>query len=114
VLGAADLLAADGTQTEVLDLRWLRPLDEAAIADAVTAGRGRVIVVHEATATGGFGAEVAARVTERHFAALAAPVLRVCTPDVRIPSAPALQQALLPTASSIAQAAKEFLAGLGG
>jgi 2-oxoisovalerate dehydrogenase E1 component len=112
VLAAAEDLAREGLQATVLDLRWLRPLDEESIARAVRAGGGRVLVVHEATTTGGFGAEVAAGVTERHFAELAGPVRRLGTPDVRMPSAPVLQQALLPSRESIAAAAREVAGGL--
>ncbi|WUI02673.1 thiamine pyrophosphate-dependent enzyme [Spirillospora sp. NBC_00431] len=105
-LAAAELLAAQGIEATVLDLRWLRPLDDDAIADAVARTSGRVLVVHEATRTGGFGAEVAARVTEAHFASLAAPVARVATPEIRMPSAPVLQRAVLPTPERVAAAVR--------
>jgi pyruvate/2-oxoglutarate/acetoin dehydrogenase E1 component len=58
--------------------------------------------------TGGFGAEIAARIGERHFDYLDAPVRRIGTPDSRIPPAPALQAALLPSVEGIAQAAAEL------
>ena len=64
---AADELSGRGIQASVLDLRWLAPLDDEAIAEAVSTGGGRVLVVHEANLTGGFGAEVAARIGERFF-----------------------------------------------
>ena len=73
-------------------------------------GGGRVIVAHEATSTGGFGAEVAARIAERHGALLKAPVRRIGTPDVRMPAAPNLQDALIPQSSTIAQAVRELIA----
>ncbi|WP_285245892.1 alpha-ketoacid dehydrogenase subunit alpha/beta [Pseudarthrobacter sp. efr-133-R2A-89] len=104
-LEAAKELERDGISAGVLDLRWLRPLDLDAIARAVTASAGRILVVHEAHTSGGFGAEVAARITELHFEKLSAPVQRVGTPDVRMPSAPALQDALLPTTGRIVAAA---------
>jgi 2-oxoisovalerate dehydrogenase E1 component len=106
VLKAADELTKDGVQASVLDLRWLRPLDSEAIARAAAATLGRVLIVHEACTTGGFGAEVAARVYEENFASITAPVRRLGTPDVRIPSAPNLQQALLPSTAAIADAAR--------
>jgi 2-oxoisovalerate dehydrogenase E1 component len=106
VLAAADELAADGLTVTVLDLRWLRPLDDEAISRAVAAGAGRVLVVHEAHTTGGFGAEVAARVTEQHFHQLAGPVARLGTPAARMPSAPVLQEAILPSRARILQAAQ--------
>lgn len=109
-LAAAELLAAEGIDVTVLDLRWLRPLDLASIDEAVKASGGRVIVVHEAFQTGGFGAEVAAYVSETHFSTLAAPVSRVATPDLRMPSAPSLQEAVLPQVADIAQAVRELVA----
>lgn len=103
---AAAMLATEGVEATVLDLRWLRPLDDEAIAAAVKNADGRVMVVHEATRSGGFGAEIAARVTEHHFSDLPGPVLRVGMPDVRVPSAPALQDALVISAERIADAAR--------
>ena len=108
-LAAADQLSARGIEAAVLDLRWLNPIDNGAIADAVRRGNGRVLVVHEANVTGGFGAEIAARISERHFADLVAPVSRVGAPDVRLPSAPALQNAVLPGADAIVAAADVLL-----
>ncbi len=102
---AADQLADDGVSATVLDLRWLAPLDEEAIVEAVSSSGGRAIVVHEANLTGGFGAEVTARIHARLFSQLNAPVTRIATPDTRIPSAPALQDALMPQATDIVQAA---------
>ncbi|MEU6087105.1 thiamine pyrophosphate-dependent enzyme [Streptomyces sp. NPDC047085] len=106
-LSAAERLQAEGVQATVLDLRWVRPLDEAAIARAVSQAGGRVVVAHEAFLHGGFGAEVSAMITENHFDQLRHPVVRVGTPDVRMPSAPALQELLLPNAESIAAAARK-------
>jgi 2-oxoisovalerate dehydrogenase E1 component len=106
-LEAADTLEAEGSPVTVVDLRWLRPLDDAAIDRAVEQGGGRVIVAHEATQAGGFGAEVAARIAERHFATLEGPVVRVAAPDIRMPSAPALQSAVLPGAADIADAVRK-------
>ncbi|HLI01079.1 MAG TPA: thiamine pyrophosphate-dependent enzyme [Acidimicrobiales bacterium] len=106
---AADDLRQLGYQATVVDLRWLRPLDVAAIDAAVRSCAGRVVVAHEANLTGGFGAELAAGITERNFGALAAPVRRVAAPDVRVPAAPNLQAALLPSAKSIVEAAVGLL-----
>ncbi len=105
-LDAARRLADEGTEASVVDLRWLSPLDDDAIEQAVRAGGGRILIAHEANVTGGFGAEVAARIQERHFGLLTAPVRRVGTPDVRMPAAPALQRALVPDADTIAAAAR--------
>jgi 2-oxoisovalerate dehydrogenase E1 component len=111
-LEAADRLAELGQSASVLDLRWLRPLDDAAIDQVVREAGGRVIVAHEANLTGGFGAEVAARISERHFGELVAPVLRVAALDTRIPAAPALQRAVIPGVQAILDAAA-FLADPG-
>jgi len=108
-LAAAEQLAEQGTEAAVVDLRWLNPLDDASIARAVEESGGRVLLAHEANLTGGFGAEIAARIQERHFDLLDAPVVRVGTPDVRIPSAPALQAALVPGAETIVTAARELI-----
>lgn len=105
---AAQELESAGIQASVLDLRWLRPLDDEAIADVVRTSGGRVIVAHEANRTGGFGAEVAAHVTERHFDTLAAPVTRIGLNDLRVPSAPALQSAVLPCATDIVDAGRKL------
>jgi 2-oxoisovalerate dehydrogenase E1 component len=105
---AASALAERGIEATVVDLRWLSPLDDEAIAAAVSS-TNRVLVAHEANVTGGFGAEIAARIGERHFGELDAPVRRVGAPDVRIPPAPALQEALLPSAASIERAAKQLV-----
>jgi 2-oxoisovalerate dehydrogenase E1 component len=108
-LAAADELAGEGVAATVVDLRWLNPLDEDAIAAAV-ARCGRAVIAHEANLTGGFGAEVAARIADRNIFDLEAPVRRVGSPDVRYPSAPNLQEALLPDAGKIAAAVRDVLA----
>jgi 2-oxoisovalerate dehydrogenase E1 component len=112
-LEAAERLAADGIEAGVTDLRWLRPLDDETIARVIRGSAGRVLVVHEANVTGGFGAEIAARIHERHFDDLDAPVARLGAPDVRMPSAPSLQRALLPDADAIARAARALAGGEG-
>ena len=109
-LRAAERLAGDGVDASVLDLRWLNPLDEDAIAGALQTSGGKLLIAHEANLTGGFGAEVAARISERHFYDLDAPIVRVGMPDVRVPSSPGLQAAILPNEDSIAAAAR-LLAG---
>lgn len=109
-MAAAEKLSLLGIDVTVLDLRWLRPLDEAAIARVVTESGGRVVIAHEAFVSGGFGAEVSARITEQHFGKLACPVVRVGTPDVRMPSAPALQASVLPSAEHISDAVKRVVA----
>lgn len=108
-IAAAERLSGEGIEAAVVDLRWLNPLDDASIARAVEQSGGRVLLAHEANVTGGFGAEIAARIQERHFDLLDAPVVRVGTPDVRMPSAPTLQAALVPGEHAIADAARSLI-----
>jgi 2-oxoisovalerate dehydrogenase E1 component len=105
---AADQLAGEGIAAALLDLRWLSPLDEEALAEVAARAGGRVLVVHEANRTGGVGAEIAARLAEQYPGAV---VRRLGAPDVRIPAAPVLQEALLPRANAIAAAARELARG---
>lgn len=109
-LHAADELAHRGVQAAVLDLRWLSPLDEAAIATELERCGGKILIAHEANLTGGFGGEVAARVAERYFDQLDGPIVRIGLPDVPMPSAPTLQDALMPSVSKIVEAAASLAA----
>jgi pyruvate dehydrogenase E1 component beta subunit len=103
-LAAADLLAAQDIDAEVLDLRVLRPLDDAAIA-ASLAHTHRCVVVDEAWRTGSLAAEVSARIMEQSFWELDAPVERVCSVEVPVPYAQHLERATLPQPERIAEAA---------
>ncbi|MBA0124259.1 transketolase [Haloechinothrix sp. YIM 98757] len=103
---AAETLSGDGIEASILDLRWLSPLDDNAIDEAVTSSAGRVLIVHEANMMAGFGAEVAARIAERHPELERATVARLGAPDVRIPAAPNLQGALIPDVQSIVEQAR--------
>jgi pyruvate dehydrogenase E1 component beta subunit len=105
-LEAADELAAAGIDAEVLDLRTLRPLDDAAIA-ATVAKTHRAVVVDEGWRSGSLSAEISARITERFFYDLDAPVARVCSAEVPMPYARHLELAALPTAERVAAAAQE-------
>jgi pyruvate/2-oxoglutarate/acetoin dehydrogenase E1 component len=102
-LQAAEAAAPDGIQVEVIDLRTLLPLDEDAILGSA-AKTGKVIVLHEATRTGGPGGEIAALVAERAFEYLDAPVLRVAPPDTPVPYSPPLEEFFLPNAEKLGQA----------
>ncbi|MEW2380082.1 transketolase C-terminal domain-containing protein [Micromonospora sp. NPDC047812] len=104
-LDAAGELAEEGIEAEVIDLRWLNPLDFDTVAASV-ARTGRLVVAHEANLTGGFGAEIAARAAAECFADLRAPVARVATPDVPMPAAPALQAAVVPEAADVVAAVR--------
>jgi pyruvate/2-oxoglutarate/acetoin dehydrogenase E1 component len=90
-------------------LRTLVPFDEATVLASVRK-TGRVVVVHEAQGTGGFGGEVAARIADGAFAWLDAPVKRVAYPDLPSPYAKVLEQALLPSRDKVVEAARQVLA----
>jgi 2-oxoisovalerate dehydrogenase E1 component len=109
-LEAAAKLAEEGLDVGVLDLRWLCPLDDDGLRAAVKSASGRVIVLHEANRTGGFGAEIVARLHESFDNEIALSVARVATPDMRIPAAPILQRALLPTAGKVVDEVRRLLA----
>lgn len=109
-LTAAGALAQEGVGVAVLDLRWLSPLDEAALAALVRQCGGRVLVAHEAVRSGGFAGEVAMRISELCGDALAVPVRRITTPDVRMPASPVLQAALIPGPADIARGIRDLLA----
>jgi 2-oxoisovalerate dehydrogenase E1 component len=109
-LEAAAKLGEEGLDIGVLDLRWLCPLDEDGLQTAVRSTSGRVIVLHEANRTAGFGAEVVARIHESFDSQVALSVTRLATPDVRIPAAPILQRALLPTAAKVVGEVRRLLA----
>jgi len=107
---AANTLDAAGIAAEVIDLRSLKPLDEAAIL-ATARKTGRVVIVHEASRMCGVGAEIAALLAEQAFDALRAPVLRITSPDVPAPSSYPLEQAFTPQADAIAAAASGLMSG---
>lgn len=109
-LEAAERLSTDGVDAEVLDLRTLVPLDkEAVIASAKKTGR--VLIVHEACLTGGFGGELAAVLTgSEAFFFLDAPVRRLCGADAPIPYNPKLEASAVPTVDTILSAMRELMA----
>jgi pyruvate dehydrogenase E1 component beta subunit len=111
-LDAADALAADGVDAEVIDLRTLRPLDTETILESVTRTH-RAVVVDEGWRTGSISAEVSARITEGAFYDLDAPVARVCSAEVPMPYAKQLEDAALPQVPRIIAAARGVL-GEGG
>ena len=102
-LEAAEAAARDGIEVEVLDLRTLLPLDEEAIL-ASAAKTGKVIVLHEATRTGGPGGEIAALISERAFEYLDAPIVRMAPPDTPVPYSPPLEEYFLPNAEKVGKA----------
>jgi 2-oxoisovalerate dehydrogenase E1 component beta subunit len=99
---AADFLEEEGISVEIVDLRTLAPLDETTILESVRK-TSKVIVLHEATLTGGLGGEIAARITEKAFEYLDGPVLRMAAPDTPVPFSPPLEEAFLPSVSGITE-----------
>jgi len=107
-LQAAQLLSEQGISAEVIDLRTLKPLDTETVLSSVRR-TGRLVVVHEAAAPCGIGAEVAALASERAFGALRAPVLRLTGPDAPAPSSWVLEQAYAPPPDAVVRAVRAQL-----
>jgi pyruvate/2-oxoglutarate/acetoin dehydrogenase E1 component len=107
-IAAAEALHSTGISAEVIDLRSLKPFDEAAVLASVRR-TGRLVVVHEASRTCGVGAEISATVAERAFDALKGPIVRVAGPDVPAPSSYALEQAFIPQPDAIVEAARSLV-----
>ncbi|MCK6471471.1 MAG: dehydrogenase E1 component subunit alpha/beta [Planctomycetes bacterium] len=107
-LQAAETLAKESIEAEVVDLRCLAPLDRETVAKSA-ARTGALVTVEESHYTGGWGAEIAASVQELAFGYLDAPILRVAAADVPIASAPEMERAILPSADKIVAAAKKAL-----
>lgn len=107
-LAAAEQLAERNVEVEVVDLRWLSPLDLDTVLDSVSR-TGRLVVAHEANLTGGFGAEIAALVAHHGFDMLDAPIERVGAPDIRVPASPVLQQAVMPDSNTIVAAVERLV-----
>lgn len=108
VLSAAEQLAAAGVEVEVVDLRSLRPLDEATILASVRRTHG-CVVVDEGWRSGSLAAEVAARVAELAFYDLDAPVRRVCSQEVPVPYAKHLEQAVIPQVEDVVAAVHQVV-----
>jgi pyruvate dehydrogenase E1 component beta subunit len=108
-IAVADALAERGVEIEVLDLRSLVPLDEAAVLESVGRTR-RAVVLHEAVVTGGFGAELAAGISEALFHRLVAPVLRVGALPAPLPYARRLERLALPGPERLLEALEWVLA----
>jgi 2-oxoisovalerate dehydrogenase E1 component beta subunit len=108
-LEAARTLAGEGVETEVVDLRTLLPLDRETILESV-AKCGKVILLHEATRTGGLGGELAAILSEEAFEYLDGPIVRITAPDTPVPYSPPLEEAFLPGRKAVEAAARQLLA----
>jgi pyruvate/2-oxoglutarate/acetoin dehydrogenase E1 component len=107
-LDAAGELSAAGIDCEVIDLRTLRPLDEATILASI-AKTHRALIVDEGWKTGSIAAEIGMRIAENGFFDLDAPLRRVCSEEVPIPFAQHLEQAAIPQTAKIVAAAKAML-----
>lgn len=108
-LQAADQLTMGGVSAEVIDLRVLRPLDEETIVQSLRKTR-RAVVVDEGWRSGSLSAEIMARIVEREFWSLDAPLGRVCSAEVPLPYAKHLEEAALPSVEKIVRAAQATMA----
>ncbi len=104
-LGAAETLAAEGIEAEVIDPRTLVPLDKELILESVRK-TGRLVIVEEDNKTNGWAAEIAALVAEEAFFWLDAPIKRVSAPDTPAPFAPVMEQFYVPSEERVVQAVK--------
>ena len=106
-LEAAEILATEGIEIEVIDLRSLWPWDEDTVAKSL-AKTGRLIVCHEAVGVSGFGAEILATISERYFGLLKRPPIRVTAPRIPISYAPNLENEVKVTAKDISNAIRQM------
>jgi pyruvate/2-oxoglutarate/acetoin dehydrogenase E1 component len=97
----------DDVSVEILDLRSVMPWDKAAVLDSVRK-TSKVLVLHEDTRTGGFGAEIAATIAEDAFEDLDAPVKRIAAPDTPVPFSPPLEKAYIPQVDDVAAGLREL------
>lgn len=111
-LDAAETLAQDGIEAEVIDLRTLRPLDDETILASI-AKTHRAVIIDEGWRSGSISAEISARIMEKAFYSLDAPVERICAAEVPMPYANHLEQAALPQATTIVQTVKRMVTGHG-
>ena len=109
-LDAAEALAKEGIEAEVIDLRVLRPLDAETVLTSVAKTR-RAVIVDEGWRSGSLSAEISARIMEGAFWELDAPVGRVCSAEVPIPYPHHLEEAALPQPAAIVAAAKATMGG---
>jgi len=107
-LAAATKLEEQGLLVEVIDPRTIQPLDLATILESVKR-TGRLIVASDDVKSGGIGSEIAAAVVEEGFDSLDAPIVRVASPNMPIPFSPTLEQAYMPNAEKIVEAARKLI-----
>jgi 2-oxoisovalerate dehydrogenase E1 component beta subunit len=104
---AAEQLDADGVSVEIIDLRTVMPWDKTAVLESARK-TSKVLVLHEDTRTGGFGAEIAATVAEEAFEDLDAPVKRIAAPDTPVPFSPPLEKAFIPQVENVTAGLREL------
>ena len=107
-LEAAEKLEARGISIEIIDIRTLVPFDEETVLASVKK-TNRVLITHEATLTGGFAGEIAARISEKAFEYLDAPIIRIAAFDAPTPFAPTLEKAMLPNSEKIIAGLEKLL-----
>jgi 2-oxoisovalerate dehydrogenase E1 component beta subunit len=104
---AAQQVESDGISVEIIDIRTLVPWDKQAVLDSVQK-TSKVLVLHEDTLTGGFGAEIAATIAQEAFEHLDAPVRRIAAPDTPVPFAPVLEKAFIPQVDDVVAGIREL------
>ena len=109
VYTAAEASEQVDASVEILDLRSVLPWDKQAVLESVSK-TSKVLVLHEDTRTGGFGAEIAATIAEEAFEQLDAPVKRIAAPDTPVPFSPPLEKAFLPQVADVAAGLRELAA----
>jgi 2-oxoisovalerate dehydrogenase E1 component beta subunit len=104
---AAKQLEPDGVSVEIIDLRTLIPWDKQRVLESVSK-TSKVLVLHEDTHTGGFGAEIAATIAEEAFEELDAPLSRITAPDTPVPFSPPLEKAFIPQVEDVVAGIREL------
>jgi len=104
---AAQQLENDGVSVEIIDLRTIMPWDKAAVLESARK-TSKVLVLHEDTHTGGFGAEIAATIAEEAFEDLDGPVRRITAPDTPVPFSPPLEKAFIPQVEDVVKGLREL------
>jgi 2-oxoisovalerate dehydrogenase E1 component beta subunit len=104
---AAQQLDGDGVSVEILDLRTVMPWDKAAVLESVRK-TSKLLVLHEDTHTGGFGAEIVASVAEEAFEDLDAPIRRITAPDCPVPFSPPLEKAYIPQVEDVVKGLRDL------
>jgi pyruvate dehydrogenase E1 component beta subunit len=105
---AAEILSGEDVSVEIIDLRTLIPLDRETLLESINK-TGRLVVLHDATKTAGFGAEIAALAVEEAFPALKGPVRRVAAPDIPVPLSPPLESFYKPGPKRVAETVRTLM-----